>query len=87
VMDDLGKETAKALTDKLKLWADPHFDQTGETKGGAIPLTYDTFIVTANWHPYEVWKDTDDYDPIMLRFKVSKKKIRQEKKDDEEESE
>jgi len=55
VIDDLGKETAKALTDKIKLWADPHFDQVGETKGGAIPLTYDELIVTANWHPYDVW--------------------------------
>ncbi len=61
------------LTDKIKLWADPHFDQTGETKGGAISLTYDRFIVTANWHPFDVWGNTDDYDPIMKRFTVSKK--------------
>jgi len=63
-------DTAKALTDKLKLWADPHFDQIGEIKGGALPLVYDLLIVTANWHPDDVWKGTNDYDPIMSRFKV-----------------
>lgn len=84
VIDDLGKEAAKSLTDKIKLWADPHFDQTGETKGGAIPLTYDLLIVTANWHPYDVWGQTEDYDPIMKRFVVSDKKERPKEKDDEE---
>lgn len=34
---------------------------------------YDVFMVTANWHPFEVWGTTDDYDPIMKRFLVSKK--------------
>lgn len=88
VFEDIGKEAALALTDKLKLWADPHFDQTGETKGGLVALTYNTFIVTANWHPYEVWKDHADYEPLMKRFKVSDKRIHiAEKKDDEEESE
>lgn len=84
VIDDLGKETAKALTDKLKLWADPHFDQTGETKGGAVLLTFDELIVTANWHPYDVWGETADYEPIKMRFNPGDKMVRDHEKDDEE---
>lgn len=74
------------MTAHLKLWADDHFDQTGETKGGAIPLTYDVLTVTANWHPFAVWGDTEDYDPICKRFKICDKMVADPdyKKDDEE---
>lgn len=42
--------------------------------------------VTANWHPFAVWGDTDDYDPIVKRFKISEKMVADKdfKKDDEE---
>lgn len=86
VLDDLGKEAARALTDKIKLWADPNFNQIGETKGGAILLKYDEFIVTSNYHPYEIWGDTKDYEPIKMRFTISEEMKRDPefKKDDEE---
>lgn len=84
-MDDLGKEAGKALTDKIKLWADPGFDQSGETKGGAILLKFSEFIVTSNYHPFDIWGETKDYDPIMERFVVSDlMKKPDDKKDDEE---
>lgn len=84
VLDDLGKEAAKALTDKIKLWADPGFNQIGETKGGAMLLDYDEFIVTSNYHPFDIWGNTEDYEPIMKRFVVSQKMQCQEEKADKE---
>ena len=48
-------------------------------------MTYDEFIVTSNYHPYEIWGDTKDYDPIFERFQVTEPMKRpDEKKDDEE---
>lgn len=34
LIDDLGIDKAQALTDHLKLWMDPWYNQPGETKGG-----------------------------------------------------
>lgn len=74
------------MTDKLKLWSDPHFDQIGETKGGAISLTYSTFVVTSNYHPSDIWDGEADLDPLMLRFTVTDKMMRDPnyEKDDKE---
>lgn len=49
-------------------------------------MTYDVLTVTANWHPFDVWGNTDDYDPIFNRFQiVDKMKADPDwKKDDEE---
>ncbi len=48
-------------------------------------LDFDEFIVTSNYHPYDIWGNTKDYDPIMERFTVSSemKKPIQEKDDEE----
>lgn len=82
VIDDLGRDAGKALFDKLKLWADPWYDQPGETKGGCIALTYDQLIVTANWHPRDMWAGVD-LDTIMRRFEFTDE-LKAEKKSDEE---
>lgn len=47
-------------------------------------LTYDEFIITSNYHPFEIWGDTKDYDPIMERFQVTDLMKRPVEKDDEE---
>jgi len=47
VLDDLG---TYHLSEYLKRWADI-YKVSGETKGGGIGLTYDTFVITSNFHP------------------------------------
>lgn len=69
VIDDLGKDKAKFLTDHIKLWADPWLNQIAETKGGAIPLTYDKLTITSNYHPDECFEGID-LEAIKSRFKI-----------------
>ena len=69
VMDDLGKETAKALTTHLKLWADPWQNQPGETKGGQVALTYNYFVITSNYHPRDLFEGID-LEAIERRFRI-----------------
>jgi len=55
LLDDL--DTDK-LAHHLKLWSD-RYPVTGEVKGGSVNLTYDKFIVTSNFRPFELLKDCD----------------------------
>lgn len=57
ILDDLDPERAKPLTQHIKHWADPWGKMPGEIKGGQVPLVYDTFIVTSQYHPSEIWSD------------------------------
>lgn len=69
IMDDLGQEVGKMLASHMKLWADPWNNQLGEVKSSYACLTYDTFIVTSNYHPSEIW-DGVDLEAIMRRFEI-----------------
>lgn len=42
----------------------------GEIKGGQVPLVYDVFIVTSQYHPSEVWTDDKDLEAMLRRFEV-----------------
>lgn len=59
LIDDLGIDKGKALTDHLKLWMDPWYNQPGETKGGMVALNYDRLYVTSNYGPKELWQGMD----------------------------
>lgn len=57
ILDDLDTPT---LGHHLKIWTDK-YACTGETKGGTIHLRYQTFIITSNYTPEELWPE----DPVM----------------------
>jgi len=59
LIDDLGVDKGKALTDHLKLWMDPWYNQPGETKGGMVALNYDRLYITSNHGPQELWQGVD----------------------------
>ena len=68
-MDDLGAETAKFLTSHLKHWADPWNNHLGEIKQSALPLKYDVFVVTSNYHPSDLFEGVD-LEAITRRFEI-----------------
>lgn len=67
-MDDLGRDTGKALVNHLKLWADPWYNQPGETKGGQVALVYDTFVVTSNYAIKDLELEDVDRRALEARF-------------------
>lgn len=71
ILDDLGHDAAKCLATHLKHWADPWGKMPGEVKHGQVPLTYDTFIVTSNYAPEDLYEGID-LEAIRRRFKVTK---------------
>lgn len=70
ILDDLDPIRAGPLTQHLKHWADPWGKMPGEIKGGQVPLVYDVFIVTSQYHPSEVWTDDKDLEAMLRRFEV-----------------
>lgn len=69
ILDDLD---TNVLGHYLKIWADK-YACTGETKGGTVNLQHRTFIVTSNYHPGDLWKESDDQqmlEAILRRFRV-----------------
>jgi hypothetical protein len=69
ILDDLGADTAKMLVNHLKLWADPWYNQPGETKGGQVVLVYNVFVVTSNYAIYQLDISSVDRDALDRRFK------------------
>lgn len=65
LIDDLDSESMGHL---LKIWAD-QYSFIGETKNGTIRPTYKTLIVTSNYHPDALFKDSMMAKAIARRFK------------------
>ena len=42
----------------------------GEIKGGQVPLVYDTFIVTSQYKPEQIWEEPEAIEAMRRRFKV-----------------
>ena len=66
------------LHHNLKIWAD-HYAESGETKGGNVPLLFKYFVITSNKSIDELFCDDpikgkhfteDDRDAIRRRFVV-----------------
>jgi len=68
ILDDLDPKIAGCLTQHLKHWSDPYGKMPGEVKGGQVPLTYDTFIVTSQYSIEETYPDQRDQEAIARRF-------------------
>lgn len=69
LIDDLGLEVGKCLRDYLKQWLDMYVF-SAEYKGGCREHRPPLFIITSNFHPWEIWGGTKDYDPIMRRLSL-----------------
>lgn len=69
LIDDLGLDVGKCLRDYLKSWGDMYVFN-GERKGGVRTYRPPILYVTSNYHPWEIFGGTKDYEPIMRRFNV-----------------
>jgi hypothetical protein len=71
LIDDLGHDVGKHLHDYLKQWLDM-YPFASESKGvchrGGLRPPH--IIITSNFHPFEIWGGTKDYEPIMRRLNV-----------------
>jgi hypothetical protein len=56
------------LVNHLKLWADPWYNQPGETKGGQVALTYDVLVVTSNYAIDDIEINDVDKKALTRRF-------------------
>lgn len=70
ILDDFDK-THEVLGYHLKRWAD-RYPVLCETKGGSIYPDYDILIVTSNYHPNEIFKDTMLVAALERRFDLLK---------------
>lgn len=54
----------------MKIWTDK-WACTGECKGSTIPLNYEKFYVTSNYHPRDIWDDDEVLlEAITRRFRI-----------------
>lgn len=68
ILDDFGREH-ECLGYHLKIWAD-RYGFIGETKGGALAARPEKLVVTSNYSPDEIFKDSEMLDAIRRRFTV-----------------
>lgn len=70
LLDDFDKQGA-CLGHYLKIWADK-WACNGEIKGGTVALKHETFLITSNYHPSEIWPDDEQLlEAITRRFKIT----------------
>jgi len=75
IIDDLGIEVGKALTDHLKQWCD-RYVFAAEKKGGVSGkgIRPPKVWITSNYHPWDIWgggpSENADYHAVMRRFHV-----------------
>lgn len=69
LIDDLGLEIGKMLRDHLKQWAD-FYVFCAEYKGGTFQIRPPELFITSNFHPWEIWGGSKDYEPLMRRFNI-----------------
>lgn len=65
VWDELRKSHEHSL-DKLLRWSDG-YPCRAEVKNGSVMLNHTKFIVTSNFHPYEIWGE-EEAKPVLRRF-------------------
>lgn len=60
LLEDFDKK-GECLSHYLKIWADK-WACTGEIKGATVPLNFERFYITSNYHPRDIFPD----DPALL---------------------
>jgi len=68
LIEDIGKDH-QYMGYHLKIWAD-RYTFRAEVKGASVVLRPKAIMVTSNYHPSEIWNDSNIINPIMERFKV-----------------
>lgn len=68
LLDDFDKQ-GECLSHYIKIWSDV-YTFYGEIKGGTVPCAYNTFIITSNYQPSDIWTDRTLVDAITRRFEV-----------------
>ena len=68
IIDDLDKYHVK-LGYYLKVWGD-HYPFPAQIKGGQMMARPKKIIITSNYHPREIWTDSQTVEPIARRFKI-----------------
>lgn len=66
IWDDIDPEQIKFCADRLKDYCD-RLGVTGETKGGAVPLTHEFFIMTSQYPPEKVFTEPEMLDAMKRR--------------------
>lgn len=62
VLDDFDQQ-GKCLSHYMKIWSDK-YSFYGEVKGGTVPCNYLVFVITSNYWPNEIWKETEDMELV-----------------------
>lgn len=68
LIEDIGP-SHEVLGYHLKIWAD-RYAFKAESKFLSVNLRPKGILVTSNYHPKDIWKDSNIYEPILRRFKL-----------------
>jgi len=72
ILDDFD---SKELGHLLKIWADK-WSFSAETKGGVLNIRPQKFVVTSNYHPRDLWDETNPKEQELLKAIVRRFDIR-----------